>query len=141
MEKKKKPVSGGAGTALNRLSAIMDRLLGPEGCSWDRKQTHESLLTFLREETAEVEQAVLKRDWENLEEELGDLLLQVLFHSALAERGGLFSLEGVLCRLEAKLIRRHPHVFGDRKGLTEREVLEQWGRIKQEEKKGGRDES
>ena len=119
------------------LLAIMDKLLSPNGCPWDRKQTHSTLVKYLREEAGEVAQAVRKKDWKNLEEELGDVLLQVVFHAALAEKAGRFNINGVLDGINSKLKRRHPHVFGKGKRLhSPRAVLIQWDEIKKEEKKG-----
>ncbi len=118
------------------LLNIMDRLLGPNGCPWDRKQTHSTLVKYLREEAGEVALAVRKKDWKNLEEELGDVLLQVVFHAALAEKAGRFNINGVLDGINSKLKRRHPHVFGNGKRLhSPRAVLLQWDEIKKAEKK------
>jgi len=116
----------------------MGRLLGKGGCPWDREQTHRTLLKYLREETGEVAAAVRKKDWKNLEEELGDVLLQVVFHSALAKKAGRFDIGDVISGINAKLVRRHPHVFGGAPLSTPEEVLAQWDRIKRKEKKGGR---
>lgn len=134
------PRYASAGRELAGLCGIMRRLLSPSGCPWDREQTHRSLLKHLRSETREVERAVRARDWENLEEELGDLLLQVVFHAALAESKGRFSMRDVIKGINAKLVRRHPHVFGALKLRTSREVLTQWDLIKKAEKTkaGGR---
>lgn len=116
----------------------MTRLRGPKGCPWDRKQTHASLLRYLREESREVSRAVARKDWENLSEELGDVLLQILLHSEIARQAGRFSIDDVLLTLKKKLIRRHPHVFGDQRGkvLTPAQVTRNWNRIKAEEKAG-----
>lgn len=115
----------------------MARLRSPGGCPWDLKQTHQSLLKYLREESQEVVVAVRKKDWDNLEEELGDVLLQILFHSRIAEERGAFTIENVIDTLNRKLIRRHPHVFGKGKKekLTAAEVKRRWNIIKQSEKK------
>ncbi|MCX5786738.1 MAG: nucleotide pyrophosphohydrolase [Elusimicrobia bacterium] len=121
-------------SSLRALARIMDALLAPGGCPWDRKQTHRTLLKNLHEEAFEVDQAVKKSDWENLKEELGDVLLQVVFHSALAEREGHFKLSDVIRTINAKLVRRHPHVFGGKKLSTSAQVLVQWRRIKKAEK-------
>jgi len=117
---------------------IMHRLRAPDGCPWDAKQTHASLLKYLREESREVADAVRREDWTNLEEELGDLLLQVLFHSELAAERGDFTVEDVVAGLKAKLIRRHPHVFGDKRGkkMSMSELSRQWKKIKAQEKAG-----
>ncbi|HBA60584.1 MAG TPA: nucleotide pyrophosphohydrolase [Elusimicrobia bacterium] len=116
----------------------MDTLLAPGGCPWDRKQTHSTLIKYLREESAEVAQAVRRRDWKNLQEELGDVLLQVVFHSALARRDGHFTLGDVIKTVNSKMVRRHPHVFGGSKLDTPAQVLRQWKLIKKAEKKGRR---
>ena len=112
------------------LVKIMDILLGKNGCPWDRRQTHKTLLKNLKEEAGEVALAVKKKDWKNLEEELGDVLLQVVFHSALARRAGRFSLADVIGAINSKLVRRHPHVFGGKKLSTPAQVLVQWDKIK-----------
>jgi len=116
------------------LIKIMDILLGENGCPWDRRQTHRTLLKYLKEEVGEVALAVRKNDWKNLEEELGDVLLQVIFHSALARKAGRFSIADVIGGINAKLVRRHPHVFGDKKLSTPAQVLVQWDKIKKREK-------
>ncbi len=119
------------------LVKIMAHLRAPGGCPWDRAQTHASLLKYLKEETQEVCDAVRKKDFDNLEEELGDVLLQVLFHANMAREAGLFSIDDVLATLKRKLIVRHPHVFGkDRaKKLTPAEVKRRWGIIKERERR------
>ena len=116
----------------------MARLRAPGGCPWDREQTHRSLLRYLEEETAEVRGAVRRKDWGNLQEELGDVLLQVLFHADIAEERGDFTIHDVIHTLRAKLVRRHPHVFGKgkREVLTSDEVKKRWKLIKANEKKG-----
>ncbi len=132
------------GTALGRsrrfeaLVKIIEILLGKDGCPWDREQTHATLLKYLREEAGEVARAVRKNDWENLEEELGDVLLQVVLHSALARKAGRFSIREVIGTLNAKLIRRHPHVFGAKNLSTPGQVLSEWDKIKKREKAGKR---
>ncbi|MFH1619472.1 MAG: MazG nucleotide pyrophosphohydrolase domain-containing protein [bacterium] len=119
-----------------KLVGIMKRLLAPGGCPWDRRQTHDTLLRYLREETREVSAAVKKKNWRNLEEELGDILLQVVFHAELARRQGRFGINDVLRCINSKLIRRHPHVFGKKKLSSAGEVAAQWNRIKAREKAG-----
>lgn len=116
----------------------MARLRGPDGCPWDRRQTHASLLKHLREEAGEVCRAVRRKDWDNLREELGDILLHLLFHAQIAEEAGRFSMGEVLGGLKAKLIRRHPHVFGrgPKEALTAAEVRRRWQAIKVLEKAG-----
>src|SRR5579871_2759700 len=107
----------GAAEALRESIAIMARLRGPDGCPWDREQSFDSIRKHTLEETYEVLDAIERRDWPNLKEELGDLILQVLFYaemaSELAPEAGGFSIAEVLEELNRKLIRRHPHVFGD----------------------------
>lgn len=124
------------GKSVEKLDGIMKRLLAPGGCPWDREQTHETLLKHLFSEADEVRRAVKKGDWKNLEEELGDVLLQVVFHAELARRAGKFDLRGVVDGISEKLVRRHPHVFGGKKLATAEEVLVQWNAIKKAEKKG-----
>ena len=127
-----------ASGSLRSLELIMETLLAPGGCPWDRKQTHSTLLKYLREEAGEVARAVRRKDWKNLEEELGDVLLQVVFHSALARRAGRFRLSDVIRAVNSKMVRRHPHVFGGAALGTSGQVLRQWKKIKQAEKKGRR---
>lgn len=114
----------------------MARLRAPGGCPWDREQTHASLLRYLKEESKEVCDAVKKKDWKNLQEELGDVLLQILFHSNIARERGEFDIKDVMTTLRNKLIRRHPHVFGKGKkeNLTAAEVKRRWKKIKEKEK-------
>jgi tetrapyrrole methylase family protein/MazG family protein len=118
------------------LVEIMEILLGGNGCPWDREQTHGTLIKYLKEEAGEVERAVRKKDWENLKEELGDVLLQVVFHSALAAKTGRFDIGDVIRNINSKLVRRHPHVFGRKFFGTPAEVLVEWNRIKKAEKAG-----
>ena len=101
------------GDALLRLVAVMDRLRSPGGCPWDREQTHASLATYLLEETYETLEAIDSGDDAHLREELGDLLLQVVFHARMAEEAGLFDFADVAAAISDKLERRHPHIFGD----------------------------
>lgn len=117
-----------------RLRAIMHQLRGPEGCSWDREQTHSSLIPNLIEETYELIDSLRNDDINHVREELGDLLLQVIFHSELAQEAGNFTFEEVAQTLCEKLIRRHPHIFGDSSANTPEEVISQWDAIKREEK-------
>lgn len=112
----------------------MARLRGPRGCPWDRKQTHRSLLKYLKEESAEVAQAVRNGRPGPLCEELGDLLLQILFHSQIAAEKGRFTIDDVVDGLAKKLIRRHPHVFGSMKLTTARQVAARWDDIKKMER-------
>ena len=114
----------------------MDRLRSPGGCPWDRKQTHLSLIKYLREESKEMEAAIRKNDMVNLEEELGDVLLQILFHARIAQEKGRFNIHDVLDTLKLKLTLRHPHVFGDQRGekWTAEDVVGRWAEIKKREK-------
>ncbi len=122
------------------LIRVMEKLRSPQGCPWDREQTHESLLKYLLEEAYEVVDAVLKGDDEELKEELGDLLLQVVFHSQIAKERGAFTLDEVIDRITRKLIYRHPHVFGNKEGIeTPQDVNREWEKLK--EKEGKRRES
>jgi ATP diphosphatase len=117
------------------LLSIMAALRDPEsGCAWDLKQTFESIAPYTLEEAAEVVEAIARRDIENLREELGDLLLQVVFHSRIAEEAGHFAFGDVVEAITAKLVRRHPHIFGETKDLTAEDVKASWDRIKAQEK-------
>jgi tetrapyrrole methylase family protein/MazG family protein len=116
--------------AFARLYGIVKTLRGPGGCPWDREQTPESLRTNLVEEAYECVSAVEERDDENLKEELGDLLLVTTMIAYMREQEGVFDLEGVLAGICSKLIRRHPHVFGEAVKETPQEVIEQWDHIK-----------
>ncbi|HXE74265.1 MAG TPA: nucleoside triphosphate pyrophosphohydrolase [Candidatus Xenobia bacterium] len=113
---------------------LMARLRGPEGCPWDREQTPLSLRSNLIEETYEVLDAIERHDPEALKEELGDLLLQVLFHAQMAKEQGRFSIDDVLTHLHDKLIRRHPHVFGEARAHTPQEALHRWETMKAADK-------
>lgn len=113
----------------------MARLRAPGGCPWDREQTFDTIKKYTLEETYEVLEAIDKRDWQELPGELGDLLLQVLFYSEMAQEIGVFNIEDVLDGLSNKLIGRHPHVFGDVKASDSQTVLQNWEAIKKEEKK------
>lgn len=119
---------------LDRLRAIMHRLRAPGGCPWDAEQTHESLVPNLIEEAYETVDAIQRADREHLKEELGDLLLQVVFHSELASEDGGFDLDDVAEGISEKLIRRHPHVFAESGVSTTDGVLKQWDEIKRAEK-------
>jgi len=118
------------------LVKIMEKLRSPQGCPWDRKQTHESLVPYLVEETYEVVDAIRKKDFEGLKEELGDLLLQIVFHSQIAKEEGKFDVSDVVDAISRKLVFRHPHVFGDREDIkTAEDVLKEWDRFKEKEGK------
>jgi len=117
-----------------RLREIVARLRAPDGCPWDREQTHSSLRALLVEECHEVIDAIERSDDANLREELGDLLLHVVMHAQMAEERGAFDLEHVAAEICEKMIRRHPHVFGDSAASNSEEVLLQWDAIKRKEK-------
>jgi tetrapyrrole methylase family protein/MazG family protein len=127
-----------AALAFMRLFQVMARLRGPLGCPWDREQTHASLAVHLLEETHEALDAIDRSDLVALEEELGDLLLQVVFHSELAREAGGFDASDVVEEILAKLFYRHPHVFGDLVVSGADEVLANWEVLKQREKGGSR---
>ena len=119
----------------SRLCDIVAQLRAPGGCPWDREQTHESLLPALIEEAYEVAGAVRANDDVNLREELGDLLLLVVMNSEIAREAGHFNIGDVISEVSEKLVRRHPHVFGESDAHDSGAVLRQWERIKREEKK------
>jgi ATP diphosphatase len=121
---------------IRRLIDIMAALRDPvHGCPWDVEQTFASIAPFTVEEAYEVADAIERGATEDLREELGDLLLQVVFHARMAEEAGLFDFGGVVEAITAKLVRRHPHVFGDAKAFSPDEVKALWGRIKADEKR------
>jgi len=119
---------------LDSLRRIVRRLRGPGGCPWDRRQTHRSIKSNLLEETYEVLEALERDDPGMMEEELGDLLLQVVFHARIEEERGRLTLEDVIRHVSEKLIRRHPHVFGRGKKISAARALTQWERLKRDEK-------
>jgi len=121
--------------ALAEAVAIMARLRGPNGCPWDREQTFDSIKRHTLEETYEVFDAIERRAWPDLKDELGDLLLQVLFYAQMASEAGHFTIADVAANLNAKLIRRHPHIFGDVEATDSQTVLRNWEQIKREEKR------
>jgi len=125
-----------SGLQMDRLRSIMHRLRAPGGCPWDAEQTHESLLSNLIEETYETVDTIKRGDWNHLKEELGDLLLQVVFHSELAEEAGRYNFDDVVRGVSEKLVRRHPHVYGDSNVEDTDGVLNQWDDIKRQEKGG-----
>lgn len=124
--------------ALNQLLAVMAKLRSPNGCPWDREQTHHSLRRHAIEEVYELIDAIEARDDHEMAEELGDLLLQVVFHCQLARERGAFDFEQVTQHLVDKLIRRHPHVFGNTRVRNVDEVWANWEKIKTAEKHGTR---
>jgi ATP diphosphatase len=123
------------GAKFERVKSIMARLRAPGGCPWDREQTFDTIKKYTLEETYEVLEAIDNRDWKELTGELGDLLLQVLFYAEMAEEQGSFTIDDVLDALSNKLIRRHPHVFGDTKADNSAQVLKNWETLKAEEKR------
>ena len=116
------------------LMEIMRKLRGPGGCPWDAEQSHESLKRYLLEEAYEVIEAIDSKDHAHLKEELGDLLLQPVFHAAIAEEKGEFTMDDVLDAINEKLIRRHPHVFGEEVIESSEAQVENWEKIKKQEK-------
>lgn len=118
----------------SKLLEIIERLLGPDGCPWDREQTLNSMRSSVLEEVYEVIHAIESNNEGEIKEELGDLFFNVVFLSKLGEKEKLFRLNEVLTSINEKLIRRHPHVFGEVKELKTEEVLAQWNKIKIEEK-------
>ena len=131
------PAIGNRPSAISfqRLCEIVAKLRAPGGCPWDREQTHESLLPALIEEAYEIAEAVRANDTANFREELGDLLLLIVMHAEIASESGRFDTNGVLKEVTEKLIRRHPHVFGNSDARDSGAVLKQWESIKRAEKK------
>ena len=124
-----------AGEKFGELVRIMERLRAPEGCPWDRKQSFDTIKSYLLEETYEVLDAIDARDWPGLAEELGDLLLQPVFFAEMAREEGLFTISDALDSINQKLIRRHPHIFGDGSAATAEDVKTRWDEIKRQEKR------
>jgi len=123
---------------LQDLRETIARLRGPGGCPWDQEQTHASLVRCLIDEVSELIDTIDRDDIEHMREELGDVLIQVYFHAQIAEEAGQFNLEDVAREVNEKLIRRHPHVFGDHARLdTAGQVITKWEEIKAQEKKNG----
>jgi MazG family protein len=141
-ETKPSPASVEAGELFARFVELIARLRAPGGCPWDREQTHESVKPMTIEEAYEVAHAIDERDDDELLGELGDLLLQVVFHASIAEERGAFWLKQVLERVSDKMVRRHPHVFGDHPASTSGEVLRSWEAIKAQEREAkGKDDA
>jgi MazG family protein len=130
------PLAEQKGAAYTELVALMRRLLAPDGCPWDREQDYRSLRRYVLEEACEVIDAIDAGDFDSLKEELGDLALQVVFLGELARRDGHFGPDDVILGIVEKLVRRHPHVFGDEKVEGASEVLNNWELIKAGEKAG-----
>lgn len=124
-----------AGKRFEELISIMARLRAPDGCPWDLKQTFDSIKPYTLEETYEVLEAIDNRDWPALCDELGDFILQAVFYAQMAHEEGTFAIEDSLQAINEKLIRRHPHVFGDTVAKTADDVKVRWDEIKQQEKK------
>jgi tetrapyrrole methylase family protein/MazG family protein len=125
------------GEWFEKLVAVQARLRAPKGCPWDREQTHESLRTYLIEEAYEVLEALESGDDAKFAEEMGDLLLQIVFHSQIASEEGRFTVAEVIREIHDKMIRRHPHVFGELQAKDSAEVLRNWEQIKAEERRAG----
>ena len=127
---------------MDKIEEIIKTLKDPEvGCTWNNKQTHSSLLPYLIEESYEVVEAIINKDSEDIKEELGDLLLQILLHSKIKEDEEDFSFQDVVNTLSKKMIRRHPHVFKNKNKLTDKELYDQWNSIKIKEGKVKKDEN
>ena len=124
-----------------RLKAIVAKLRAPDGCPWDKIQTHQSLLPYLFEESNEVFDAIEDNNSDHLREELGDLALQVFLHAQIEAEKGNYQIEDVMRDISDKLIRRHPHVFGDEKAENAAEVLQLWDKVKSKENNGQNVES
>ena len=124
-----------AGEKFAELVKVMARLRAPGGCPWDRKQTFDTIKTYTLEETYEVMDAIDRRAWRDLAEELGDLLLQPVFLAEMAAEDGLFTISDSLDAINQKLVRRHPHVFGNARAETAEDVKQRWDEIKKEEKR------
>ncbi|MBO4375235.1 MAG: MazG family protein [Lachnospiraceae bacterium] len=127
-------------TEFEKFQGIISKLRAPDGCPWDREQTHASLKKACIEEAVEliagIDMYEKTGNAENMQEELGDLLLQVVMHATIAEEEGLFTMDDVCRTVSEKMIRRHPHIFGDAKAETSEEVLKNWDAIKAQEKNG-----
>ncbi len=121
-------------TSFNYLKEIYDILHGPDGCLWDKKQTLQSLIPKLREEADELIKAIEDQNYSAIQEEVGDLLLLVMFFAKIASKKNKFDIEGIIRELINKLKRRHPHVFGDKKLNSTDEIIASWNKIKKEEK-------
>lgn len=123
-----------AGEWFEKLVAVQARLRAPDGCPWDREQTHATLRTYLIEEAYEVLEALESGDDAKFAEEMGDLLLQIVFHSQIAKEEGRFTVAEVIREVHDKMVRRHPHVFGEKRAKNAAEVLKNWEQLKKEER-------
>ena len=121
--------------AFDQFVEIIAKLRAPDGCPWDLEQTHKTLLPYCIEEAYEVADAIENNDLKELKEELGDLMLQIVLHSQIASEEKAFTIENVLTDISEKMIRRHPHVFGDKKISSSKEVIDQWSDLKKKEGK------
>jgi MazG family protein len=130
-------------SAIDDLKATMARLRAPDGCPWDQEQTHATLVRCLIDEVSELIDTIDRNDYAHMREELGDVLIQIVFHAQIAAEQGRFDFEDVARDINEKLIRRHPHVFGTARLETSEQVIAEWEKIKVGEKKNGppRDES
>src|SRR5215831_6391175 len=126
------------GEWFERLVAVQARLRAPKGCPWDREQTHQTLRTYLLEEAYEVLEALDTENDAKFAEEMGDLLLQIVFHSQIASEEGRFTVADVIREIHDKMIRRHPHVFGETRAKDSKEVLRNWEQIKAEERRASK---
>jgi MazG family protein len=126
-------MSENAGEKFQKLVSIMARLRAPGGCPWDREQTFDSIKPYTLEETYEVLQSIDNRDWTELTEELGDFMLQAVFYAQMAAEENLFRIDDALDAINAKLVRRHPHVFGEESAQSPDDVMTIWGRVKESE--------
>jgi MazG family protein len=124
-------------SAMDDLRQTMARLRGPNGCPWDQEQTHASLVRCLIDEVSELIDTIDREDYPHMREELGDVLIQVVFHAQIAAEKGFFTFDDVARDINEKLIRRHPHVFGTGKLETAEQVIVEWEKIKAGEKKNG----
>jgi len=124
-------------SAIEDLQRTMARLRAPDGCPWDQEQTHATLVRCLIDEVSELIETIDHGDYPHMREELGDVLIQVVFHARIAEENGQFNFEDVAREINDKLVRRHPHVFGTGKLDTSDQVIAQWDAIKATEKKNG----
>src|SRR3954468_4989489 len=124
-------------SAIDDLKATMARLRAPDGCPWDQEQTHATLVRCLIDEVSELIDTIDRNDAAHMREELGDVLIQVVFHAQIASEQGLFDFDDVAREVNEKLIRRHPHVFGTGKLETSEQVIAEWEKIKATEKKNG----
>ncbi|MFH1397803.1 MAG: MazG nucleotide pyrophosphohydrolase domain-containing protein [Candidatus Omnitrophota bacterium] len=122
-------------TKFIELKKLFITLHGPKGCLWDKKQTHKSLIPYLKEEAEEFTQSIKSGNYSHMREELGDLLLQVMFHAQIASKAIKFDIEDVIDTLIKKLRRRHPHVFGKVKVKSAKEIISNWHKIKARERK------